>query len=199
MKGTLIALGAVVLVAVLAGVYSLSLPNPASTAVRENPGDSVIRGFGLLPEFNLDTMIEKSDVVALVTVESVLGCDWNQEYTTSPVIHTNVALKVDRYLGPELPYEKLCLRLPGGRIGNAVAIMENTPVFTEGEQALVFLYQPPYEMSPVPAGFAREAYFLLGAYGKFEVRGDKAVSDVAGKQYELPKLMVKIQAARSGK
>jgi len=200
MKRAAIALSAVLLVACLGlGGWHLLAPAPAqSTAVAVGDGDSVIRGFGLLPEFDLEDLVAGDNVAVLATVERILGSDWNQEVTKSPIIHTNVVVRVDRYLGHPLPYERLCIRVPGGRIGDHVMVMEGAHTYTLGEQALLFLYRPPFEMQPVPRGFAPEAYFLETNYGKFILSGGKAICPETGGKFDLGGLMHQAETARQG-
>ena len=83
----------------------------------------------------LGNMTNKSDVVVVGQVESM------SSYWENQVIYTAITFKVSDYIksdGGNTP-ETIELQVPGGQVGEIRFEMDEAPVFTVGEECLVFL------------------------------------------------------------
>ena len=82
------------------------------------------------------------------------------------------------YLSGEPQFDKIAIRVLGGRIGNNVFI-GNDASFSAGENVLLFLFREShYQLTPIPENIAPEAYFKVVRLfqGKFSVNGDLATN-----------------------
>ena len=64
---------------------------------------------------------------------------WNDKHDK---IFTRVKISVDMTIKGESSNEKVIL-IPGGRVGNIIYEVSDMPVFAEGEETVVFLWQHP--------------------------------------------------------
>lgn len=83
---------------------------------------------------------------------------WNDNRTR---IYTDVRIRVDESIKGDADQEAV-VTIPGGQIGNTVYEVSEMPVFVEGEEVLVFLWDHPTGKTLVYAGL----------HGKMEVTED---------------------------
>jgi hypothetical protein len=140
-----------------------------STRVTLQPGDTIEESSGLLVPCTLNDLILHSDAIVIGTVTDILPANRGVLPDGPPIIYTDVIVEVDRYLYGEPESEQIAIQVWGGRIGDIVMLVEDEAVFTVGEDILVFLFRPPYELGPIPDGVDTLSYYrVTGArLGKF--------------------------------
>ena len=143
--------------------------SPLSTRVTVQPGDTVQQVSGLLPAFTLDDLILHSDAIVIGTVTDILPAKPGVMPNGHPIIYTDVIVEVDRYLYGEPKSERIAIQVWGGRIGDTVMLVEDAAVFTVGEDIVVFLFRPPYEVASIPDGVDALSYYQVTGtcFGKF--------------------------------
>jgi hypothetical protein len=143
-------LAVVVIVLGYIGGLDNGLSSPLSTQVTLQPGDTVQQISGLMREFTLDDLILESDAIVTGKVADILPARNGTTWDGKPTIYTDVIVQVDRYLYGETKSERIAIQVGGGRIGNTVVLVEDEPVFTLGENIVVFLYRLRYELGFIP-------------------------------------------------
>lgn len=108
---------------------------------------------------------------------------WNEGRTK---IFTEVTVRVDELVKGESPAETV-ITIPGGRVGNTIYEVSDMPVFVEGEEVLVFLWQHPSGKELV-TGAAQGVFSVV----KDEVTGRRVVPGM------LPLLQEEKAAGKSG-
>jgi len=185
--------GTALALAVGLGAWVLWGGRPADLA---GLGPAPVQVSGLMPEFDLEALITGDNLPVVGMVDQVLGCARGQGPGRMGWIHTNVALKVERYPGQRRPHERVYLRILGGRVGDEGLSVEGAPELVPGRRVLLFLYRPEGDMLPVPSGCDPDAYYLVVAHGVFDIQDGTAVCRSTGKRYDLERLLADIAQAR---
>lgn len=110
--------------------------------------------FAQAREMTLEELTTTSTAVVLGRAESSRSF-WNDARTQ---ILTEVRIRVDESVKGGAGGETV-VTIPGGRVGNTAYEVSDMPVFVDGEQVLVFLWEHPSGRQLVTAG----------AYGKLDV------------------------------
>ena len=170
----------------------LCFPGCSGAGASEDPSEDriVVEVVGLLPSWNLEEMVARSDAIVIGRVSRELG---SKEFP-EPVgggeepryawKYLDYELEIETVLKPRtLQSDVLALMIGAGivpaREGIEVAGLED-PELAVGERILVFLGRIPDEESPgvpivVPSGFDRERYYLVilsSNYSKLVSDGD---------------------------
>ena len=170
----------------------LCFPGCSGAGASEDPSEDriVVEVVGLLPSWNLEEMVARSDAIVIGRVSRELG---SKEFP-EPVgggeepryawKNLDYELEIETVLKPRtLQSDVLALMIGAGivpaREGIEVAGLED-PELAVGERILVFLERIPDEESPgvpivVPSGFDRERYYLVilsSNYSKLVPDGD---------------------------
>jgi hypothetical protein len=124
--------------------------SPLSTRVTVQPGDTVQQVSGLLVPYTLDDLTLHSDAIVIGRVTDILPAKRGVLPGDISIIYTDVIVQVDRYLYGEPKSERIAIQVWGGRIGDTAMVAEDEAVFTVGEDIVVFLFRPPYELGPIP-------------------------------------------------
>jgi hypothetical protein len=146
--------------------------SPLSTRVTLQSGDTIEKISGLLVPYNLNDLILHSDAIVIGRVTDILPAKHGVVPGGISIIYTDVIVQAGRYLYGEPESERIAIQVWGGRIGNIVMLVDDEPVFTLGEDIVVLLFRPPYELGPIPDGVdALSYYHITGAcQGKFAYR-----------------------------
>lgn len=115
--------------------------------------------FAQLQTMSTQQLTEQSSAVLLGT------CEQTESYWSegNSKIFTRVRVHGEQYLKGNLGSEAE-ITIPGGRIGNTIYEVTDMPVFRQGEQVLVFLWNHP----------SGKQLVIGGAQGKFSIEVDKA-------------------------
>jgi hypothetical protein len=144
-------------------------------------------GAGLLPSLGGAAMIKLSvnqlaaeaDTIVLATVTNQVSA-WNAEHTA---IYTDVTIEIDEAIKGS-PGEAVTFRIAGGIVGEIGMRTSNDPVFSDGEQVIVFLGT---EIDPVR---------VVGLFqGKYTVTNGTVTKD--GQTIAVADFMQAIQQAAS--
>lgn len=104
-------------------IASLAAPDVAQAQVRDVSVQDLARA--------------STAVIVGTTVDSRAA--WNADRSK---IFTDVTVRVDERIAGEAQAETI-IRVPGGRVGNTLYDVSDMPVFVDGEQVVVFLWQAP--------------------------------------------------------
>ena len=177
---------AIALAAIITACAPAVDPVPEATP----KGGLVVQSFGLRPTWDLDAMVKRSDAVVIGALTSELAVKrqpgGNEDPPRFHYLFKDFELTVDRSLHPRsgLP-TPIAVLVEAGFAANAASIAiagNDTPEFLLDERVLLFLEsQEEVRFAqgvgrPVPAGFAKEAYYqaIIGArFGKLSLAGDK--------------------------
>ena len=192
-------LSILLIVAIVLGISAApSVGSPiTTTGVIPQPGDSRIVTCGLLPQLTLDEVLEHVDAIVIAEVVEIMAPRWGKDSSgESDIIYQDVVLRAERYVFGAPASERLVIRVNGGRIGKTSMIAEMEPVFTLGEESLLFLVRET-QMEPVPTGIDplacyRVALLKLGKY----VHADGIASNIEGKRYSVSSIEERVAAIR---
>ena len=121
---------------------------------------------------SLDSLVERSDTIVAGEI-----LDMRSSWTTDRrEIFTTVTLRPDRrFKGNRRSLVRF--RIPGGTVGDTRLTVTHSPVFTVGEQALVFLAGESGRLPRVVGGEAGKRHLRTGADGEQAILPGFAVSD----------------------
>ena len=155
-------------------------------------GDTVVRAFGLLPNWDVEDMVKRSDAVVIGMVSRDLGSKQETEFNDPPRFNYNFKdyeLTVEEviYSRADLP-ERIAILVEDGLSavdGSTVVSvvgMDDVPTLQADERMLLFLESlegPKFSEGaarPVPKGFTESNYFriVIGSlFAKLLPEGDK--------------------------
>ena len=121
---------------------------------------------------SLDSLVERSDTIVAGEVLDMRS-SWS---TDRREIFTTVTLRPDRrFKGGERSLVRF--RIPGGTVGDTRLTVTHSPVFSVGEQALVFLAGESGRLPRVVAGEAGKRHIRTGENGEQTIPPGFALSD----------------------
>jgi len=168
-----------------------------NNAVTRQPNDNALVMSGLLEPMSLDDLIDDSICIIIGKVVQILQPIRGTDGPDIPIIFTDIVIEVKQRLFGQITSGNVAIRALGGRIGNEVVLVEDQPIFTVGEEVLVFLSQPTtYQLTPVPGNFHSTEYFkVTGAVqGKWDVK-DGVATDSRGNSTTITDLATRIDTA----
>jgi hypothetical protein len=171
----------------------------ANTRVTQQNGDKIIQMTGLEQSFSLDELIQKSDVIVTGKMVKILPPQKGVE-TPFEIVYTDVIFDVTEYLYGKMESKEIAIRLWGGRAEGTFALADWEPILTVNEEVTLFLFVPPNNIQPIPAGFTKNSYFKItgSKYGKWISNGDSITNEIVeGKTYNLSVVKAKIAEFRA--
>jgi hypothetical protein len=141
-----------------------------TTRVAPQPGDIISRSMGLSHQFSLNEFVRSSDAIISGKVTEILP---SREgiWAKQEVIYTDVVIEPLFYLYGETQARRIIIRVMGGKVGNRIMWSEDQPVFTLGEQSMLFLSHFPDGLwGSVPGGEDALNFYgvVAGDQGKFK-------------------------------
>ena len=146
----------------------------------------------------LDDLVSQSDSIVTGNVTEIREPRWTNEHSGPRSIYTDVIIEPGSFL-LGFKADRVAVRVLGGRIGTFAMVVEDQPVFSLGQQVLLFLSRPVnLELTP-PEGFGFVDYYnVTGALqGKWAYNKDKAV-DFYGAVHDLSSIEKRIGELRPG-
>jgi len=174
-------------------------PTPKTTEVILKEGDKGTIVSGSFPAFTLDELITHSDTIVLGKVANILPArkDKDPLGRREWIIYQDVIVQTERYLYGKPESEFVAIRVLGGKVGDTYLMSDADPVFTLGEEVLLFLYVPPERfIQNVPEGIDPHSIYKVTASipGKYEFKDDIATS-YKGETTDISTVEEKIAAA----
>lgn len=169
-------------------------------------GKRTVMIMGLLPEWDLEDMVQRSDAVAIGILEEELGTKTEPGGLNDPPTYkhefTDYKLTVETAFYPStLPEQIAVLAETGVTPGNdniVVMAHEGVPTFNVGERAILFMESLADEEEfgdgasrPVPDGFTGDDYYIAivgGVYGKIMRSGEKWEDSRTGESFTTHEL-----------
>lgn len=134
---------------------------------------------GALAKYDLDTLMERSSLVAFGTVTGAAPSFYVQCVGGGTQMLTPYTVRLDRVLlGRREEEETVEVRLFGGTVGNRTEVYEESPVLEPDKQYLLFLYQPGHG-----GGYHTEGdyFYINGMYqGAYQVCEDGIFRSAGG-------------------
>ncbi len=122
-------------------------PEPKEVIAEEpEPEDPVSPS--LVVELSLDDLVNLADYIAAGAITSIES-KWNEDNTQ---IYTFNKFEVSKYL-KGCDDDELIIKVPGGRVGSEEQWVEDTPIFKEGEEVVLFLERKDDGTFDVVGGF----------------------------------------------
>lgn len=175
--------------------------NRESTKVISQPGDNTITISSLYPKFSIDFLIQESHAVIIGEVIDILpsiGVD-DPYRPGEKMIYTNVIIGVNQYLLGKSQDKQIAIWVCGGRVGDTVMMVADEPIYTVGDEMLLFLRSTdPNYLPPDNFGATNYYYAFAGAQGKYEYKNDTIVS-WDGKAFTISEFEQKIAEIRGNK
>ena len=151
---------------------------PAAPTVSE--GETIVKTFGLLPSWDIEDMVKRSDAVVIGMISRDLGTKQEPGIGEPPRFYykyKDYELTVEEVLlsGADLP-ERIAILVEDGAStveGSRVVGMDDIPTFQSNERMLLFLESledPKFSEGPgrpVPSGFTESTYFRVIIGSKF--------------------------------
>ncbi len=111
---------------------------PGATGV-SLPGSGLGSSEGMVIAMDLQDLSVAADTIVVAQVSAAQG-SWNSEHTA---ITTRVQLVVEQVVAGDASVGNMTLTLPGGKVGETLQTVTDTPEFAAGERVLLFLQHMP--------------------------------------------------------
>lgn len=132
----------------------------------------------LMPKISVEDLTGEADVIIIGDIKEVES-RWNFWRTE---VHTYSTVSVEKYI-KGTGSETLTIITEGGTVGDLVAWVEDTPIFTKNEKMLVFLKKAGREFSVV--GLVQGEYILE----------NEEVRDISGEKVSLKDFLRRVEDA----
>jgi hypothetical protein len=143
-----------------------------SSKITPMEGDTIENVSGSLEYYDLEKLIQQSETIAVGKVISISATLENKAniYGSEYSFYRDVIIQCNKMLLGMSDNNLLAIRVNGGRIDSHVLDVDYEPVFTIGEEVVVFVYHPTYTMIPVPEGIEPDDYYRVTGLlqGKYE-------------------------------
>jgi len=178
-------------------------PTPKTTEVILKEGDKGTIVSGSFPAFTLDELITHSDTIVLGKVANILPArkDKDPLGRREWIIYQDVIVQTERYLYGKPESEFVAIRVLGGKVGDTYLMSDADPVFTLGEEVLLFLYVPQERfIQNVPEGIDSRSIYKVTASipGKYEFK-DGILTSYKGETTDISEIEQKISSIHGGK
>jgi hypothetical protein len=117
----------------------------------------LLAGFLFAPVTEIKAQVRKMSAKDLTKESSAVlygkctktECKWNENRS---IIFTYVTIAPEEYLKGDLGASAV-IAIPGGRVGNVIYEVSETPVFTEGEEVVAFIWTNPDGKNLITGGY----------------------------------------------
>ncbi len=206
------------LAAASALVLALALVGCSAAAPSSEPTESVVMVTGLMPDWNLDEMVRRSDAVVIGTLAEELGTKTypgSAPPGESPKYNERFkdfefTVESTFYSAKKLPDFIVVLTGPQSVPADdhkRVAEEKDIPTFAANERVLLFLDgldDPMYNEGPgmeIPAGYVKGDYYFVivaGNYGKLIERAGSWEDTRSHKTISVERIMESVQKVKGG-
>ncbi len=171
-----------------------------TTKVEPKPGDNVTMSSGLVVRLTLDDLVEKSDATVIGKVVDIFPSRLGTEplWSSKMTIFTDVIIETERYLYGKPKSDYIAVRVMGGRVDEIIIWVEDEPVFTLGEEAVLFLTRVTQPNFP-PEGIEPDNYYrVTGAMqGKLGYKNGNMIN-LGGGPFAISEIEQKIAERAEG-
>ena len=184
---------------------------PTQAPIFDADGKPMVHIMGLLPDWDLEDMVQRSDAVAIGILQEDLGTKTEPGGLNDPPTYyyefTDYKFTVETAFYPRtLPDQIAVLAETGAVPGNDNIFVQGhdgVPTFAVGERVILFMQSLEDEerfgdgaSRPVPDGFTVDDYYIAivgGVYGKIMRSGKKWEDSRTGKSFTTDKLASAIE------